>query len=183
MITTTTLKGVLFSAYSEVFLKKKPDYIAIATFLCLRRGVSNVMASKKELSAFSLPTQRCFPPIQTKDTPTEAFLCLRRGVFISKMITISSNALFSAYAEMFPLEGTTKHVYFACLCLRRGVSVIVIEIISSCYFSLPTQRCFPDIKQLFLQPILFSAYAEMFPSTQSEQSDVWAFLCLHRGVS
>ena len=50
-------------------------------------------------------------------------------------------------------------------------------------FSLPTQRCFPDIKQLFLQPILFSAYAEMFPSTQSEQSDVWAFLCLHRGVS
>ena len=144
MITTTTLKGVLFSAYAEVFLKKKPDYIAIATFLCLRRGV-----------------------------------------FISKMITISSNALFSAYAEMFPLEGTTKHLYFACLCLRRGVSVIVIviEIISSCYFSLPTQRCFPDIKQLFLQPILFSAYAEMFPSTQSEQSDVWAFLCLHRGVS
>ena len=40
MITTTTLKGVLFSAYAEVFLKKKPDYIAIATFLCLRRGVS-----------------------------------------------------------------------------------------------------------------------------------------------
>ena len=153
--------------------------------------------------AFSLPTQRCFlnrcdvrlvnslfsayaevfpaevPPPEGQIT----FLCLRRGVFISKMITISSNALFSAYAEMFPLEGTTKHLYFACLCLRRGVSVIVIEIISSCYFSLPTQRCFPDIKQLFLQPILFSAYAEMFPSTQSEQSDVWAFLCLHRGVS
>ena len=41
MITTTTLKGVLFSAYAEVFLKKKPDYIAIATFLCLRRGVSH----------------------------------------------------------------------------------------------------------------------------------------------
>ena len=46
MITTTTLKGVLFSAYAEVFLKKKPDYMAIATFLCLRRGVSNVLASK-----------------------------------------------------------------------------------------------------------------------------------------
>ena len=43
MITTTTLKGVLFSAYAEVFLKKKPDCIAIATFLCLRRGVSNVL--------------------------------------------------------------------------------------------------------------------------------------------
>ena len=38
--------SVLFSAYAEVFLKKKPDYIAIATFLCLRRGVSNVLASK-----------------------------------------------------------------------------------------------------------------------------------------
>ena len=152
---------------------------------------------------FSLPTQWCFwvdrfdlrftvlfsayaevfPTLRFFSTAGPAFLCLRRGVFISKMITISSNALFSAYAEMFPLEGTTKHLYFACLCLRRGVSVIVIEIISSCYFSLPTQRCFPDIKQLFLQPILFSAYAEMFPSTQSEQSDVWAFLCLHRGVS
>ncbi len=173
------------------------------SFLCLRRGVSGRGSSTRRSDNFSLPTQRCFrqrmpailpPPLFSAyaevflssarwTTPCLTFLCLRRGVFISKMITISSNALFSAYAEMFPLEGTTKHLYFACLCLRRGVSVIVIEIISSCYFSLPTQRCFPDIKQLFLQPILFSAYAEMFPSTQSEQSDVWAFLCLHRGVS
>ena len=164
----------------------------------LKRALDDVTTAN-----FSLPTQRCFlkpsgvhlrtmlfsayaevfPGARPPDPERTPFLCLRRGVFISKMITISSNALFSAYAEMFPLEGTTKHLYFACLCLRRGVSVIVIEIISSCYFSLPTQRCFPDIKQLFLQPILFSAYAEMFPSTQSEQSDVWAFLCLHRGVS
>ena len=84
---------------------------------------------------------------------------------------------------MFPLEGTTKHLYFACLCLRRGVSVIVIEIISSCYFSLPTQRCFPDIKQLFLQPILFSAYAEMFPKNRFSLTRRPTFLCLRRGVS
>ena len=99
------------------------------------------------------------------------------------MITISSNALFSAYAEMFPLEGTTKHLYFACLCLRRGVSVIVIEIISSRYFSLPTQRCFPYIKQLFLQPILFSAYTEVFPKNRFSLTRRPTFLCLRRGVS
>ena len=194
---------VLFSAYAEVFPLCHPVSSFFSPFLCLRRGVSSLLGESVLLECFSLPTQRCFLFTRKVNERRRlfsayaevflmrrkaqrlngSFLCLRRGVFISKMITISSNALFSAYAEMFPLEGTTKHLYFACLCLRRGVSVIVIEIISSCYFSLPTQRCFPDIKQLFLQPILFSAYAEMFPSTQSEQSDVWAFLCLHRGVS
>ena len=38
MITTTTLKGVLFSAYAEVFLKKKPDYMRVCNFLWAARS-------------------------------------------------------------------------------------------------------------------------------------------------
>ena len=81
MITTTTLKGVLFSAYAEVFLKKKPDYIAIATFLCLRSGVSGLTVLTYVLQCFSLPTQRCFRHF---DSSVRPYL------------------LFSAYAEVFP---------------------------------------------------------------------------------
>jgi hypothetical protein len=84
---------------------------------------------------------------------------------------------------MFPLEGTTKHLYFACLCLRRGVSVIVIEIISSCYFSLPTQRCFHRHNPSRATSGLFSAYTEVFPKNRFSLTRRPTFLCLRRGVS
>ena len=132
------------------------------TFLCLRRGVSKEEKMSFFDMVFSLPTQRCFHKRKRKPA----------GV-----------VLFSAYAEVFLTICRRCLAAVPFLCLRRGVSYIDTEHFRRVFFSLPTQRCFPDIKQLFLQPILFSAYAEMFPSTQSEQSDVWAFLCLHRGVS
>ena len=162
MITTTTLKGVLFSAYAEVFLKKKPDYIAIATFLCLRRGVSAGSGSGLRLPRFSLPTQRCFwktlYPLQSQhlfsayaevfpDTLQSGFsaltfLCLRRGVsdlddFVRQLVV-----LFSAYAEVFLDSGSGAAENAAFLCLRRGVSRRKRLLKSQRSFSLPTQRCF-----------------------------------------
>ena len=152
---------------------------------------------------FSLPTQRCFlftrkvnerrrlfsayaevflPRAQKRPVP-HPFLCLRRGVSQARIQRQLTPQLFSAYAEVFLRFQFSSVGSLAFLCLRRGVSEPDRSLHDDADFSLPTQRCFPDIKQLFLQPILFSAYAEMFPSTQSEQSDVWAFLCLHRGVS
>ena len=152
----------LFSAYAEVFPAgvKKGD--TIEPFLCLRRGVSIVAPFPAGTDYFSLPTQRCFSGYCSGGERRE---------------------LFSAYAEVFLKSPKISLRVHSFLCLRRGVSVMPPGLFLFFTFSLPTQRCFPDIKQLFLQPILFSAYAEMFPSTQSEQSDVWAFLCLHRGVS
>ena len=53
-------------------------------FLCLRRGVSAQKAVDASVSAFSLPTQRCFRFANQKD---------------------AGHALFSAYAEVFPCTG------------------------------------------------------------------------------
>ena len=72
---------VLFSAYAEVFPLTVPANFSRSTFLCLRRGVSEVHEFRFSLCHFSLPTQRCFP--------------LRRSV-------IPFFPLFSAYAEVFP---------------------------------------------------------------------------------
>ena len=71
----------------------------------------------------------------------------------------------------------------AFLCLRRGVSTFVDLAKGLTGFSLPTQRCFhPEGTRVALQR-LFSAYAEVFPSTRRVWLGTRAFLCLRRGVS
>ena len=52
----------LFSAYAEVFPIYGGILSTVAAFLCLRRGVSDVQKQYAGLTAFSLPTQRCFRP-------------------------------------------------------------------------------------------------------------------------
>ena len=70
----------LFSAYAEVFPVLGWVYWAICAFLCLRRGVSDVVVALPAKAVFSLLTQRCFHKIlEAKD----------------------SFPLFSAYAEVF----------------------------------------------------------------------------------
>ena len=71
----------LFSAYAEVFLDQLALGGGLATFLCLRRGVSSPIPDAKRRRAFSLPTQRCFS---------------QHGC------ASFDGALFSAYAEVFP---------------------------------------------------------------------------------
>ena len=73
------------------------------------------------MSAFSLPTQRCFQ-----------YCILAEGIL----------DLFSAYAEVFLDRGCPDIAEMPFLCLRRGVSrkAVISEHIYS--FSLPTQRCF-----------------------------------------
>ena len=71
----------------------------------------------------------------------------------------------------------------AFLCLRRGVShgPGLSEIRPD--FSLPTQRCFPEVSKDFLRIQLFSAYAEVFPAGVKKGDTIEPFLCLRRGVS
>ena len=75
----------LFSAYAEVFpvvsdalaalaaflclrrgvsIPARPFLVPGVTFLCLRRGVSDSRSETSRFSPFSLPTQRCFSPLQ-----------------------------------------------------------------------------------------------------------------------
>ena len=54
--------SLLFSAYAEVFPIYGGILSTVAAFLCLRRGVSDVQKQYAGLTAFSLPTQRCFRP-------------------------------------------------------------------------------------------------------------------------
>ena len=71
--------------------------------------------------AFSLPTQRCFPPAG-----------MEPPVF----------GLFSAYAEVFLGHKHQPDYRLTFLCLRRGVSKNTGLVGVRIYFSLPTQRCF-----------------------------------------
>ncbi len=131
----------LFSAYAEVFLDPCHFFAALMSFLCLRRGVSAYDANQGASRGFSLPTQRCFHGIL-------------KGV--------AHCFLFSAYAEVFPLTFSGTVTAAAFLCLRRGVSSLCRVVTRLARFSLPTQRCFPDMTSRGLRSGLFSAYAEVF---------------------
>ena len=92
---------LLFSAYAEVFLAPGCYLRSMATFLCLRRGVSSFAFWISSELIFSLPTQRCFQ---------------------MEVSVVGGGMLFSAYAEVFPIEKTLVESDLAFLCLRRGVS-------------------------------------------------------------
>ena len=131
-------------------------------FLCLRRGVSFAGLTVYPRDYFSLPTQRCFQ-IHQGNRPL--------GI------------LFSAYAEVFPDDYDHHLEGGAFLCLRRGVSEKEARLYRYRNFSLPTQRCFQRIGVEVRVICLFSAYAEVFPSSQPLSRFVSPFLCLRRGVS
>ena len=115
------LRDMLFSAYAEVFRARTRSPMRSLSFLCLRRGVSDLAAVDKAICTFSLPTQRCFP---------------------DRVGCRSLRLLFSAYAEVFlpfPVSTSPSRSF---LCLRRGVSHALHSSACCCHFSLPTQRCF-----------------------------------------
>ena len=157
---------------------------AAFSFLCLRRGVSDIRCGKVVVTLFSLPTQRCFldvfrvhPEGRLFSAYAEVFpLCPSRQI-IHHVFSLPTQRcfpefshpqqearLFSAYAEVFPLRRWGFMGRRAFLCLRRGVSQPAQLCLRRLVFSLPTQRCFPnpELPRSFAQ--LFSAYAEVFPS-------------------
>ena len=155
-------RHVLFSAYAEVFLGLLLRGRTPGTFLCLRRGVSYAEEGATLEWVFSLPTQRCFRyEGETRPAPD----------------------LFSAYAEVFPSRTARAKRSRSFLCLRRGVSLIVLLHASAVIFSLPTQWCFWVDRFDLRFTVLFSAYAEVFPTLRFFSTAVPAFLCLRRGVS
>ncbi len=114
------------------------------------------------MSAFSLPTQRCF-----HDTEP----------------VLPEPKLFSAYAEVFPPQTLPLKPRTPFLCLRRGVSFARRLPLCRRLFSLPTQRCFRSENHLAVRWRLFSAYAEVFLHMTPTKGRPGAFLCLRRGVS
>ena len=94
-----------------------------------------------------------------------SFLCLRRGVSPDKRIdgeeayfSLPTQRCFRAFSAFPRLRQTF-------LCLRRGVSHHGRTCREDFFFSLPTQRCF--YFPLLVMPVLtlFSAYAEVFPTS------------------
>ena len=114
------------------------------------------------MSAFSLPTQRCF-----HDTEP----------------VLPEPKLFSAYAEVFPPQTLPLKPRTPFLCLRRGVSFARRLPLCRRLFSLPTQRCFRSENHLAVRWRLFSAYAEVFLHIACAANQDISFLCLRRGVS
>ena len=156
------LRVCLFSAYAEVFPRRRARGVRRCTFLCLRRGVSVRCPHPPIQRDFSLPTQRCF------------WIPVGKGLL---------DTLFSAYAEVFPFYSQSKRAPPPFLCLRRGVSYAEEGATLEWVFSLPTQRCFRYEGETRPAPDLFSAYAEVFPSRTARAKRSRSFLCLRRGVS
>ena len=132
---------------------------------------------------FSLPTQRCFhhsfsPPFFT------ALFSAYAEVFPALWGCLRSSICFSLPTQRcFPPIQTKDTPTEAFLCLRRGVSLIVLLHASAVIFSLPTQWCFWVDRFDLRFTVLFSAYAEVFPTLRFFSTAVPAFLCLRRGVS
>ena len=173
----------LFSAYAEVFPRFVSPVFLIIPFLCLRRGVSQHRfpwgCDQQLFSAYA----EVFPLRKSEICSTVAFLCLRRGVSPPSSLAVLRLWLFSAYAEVFPLSVRGFKESMSFLCLRRGVSNQTKISGLQRAFSLPTQRCFRPTRVSGDPPSLFSAYAEVFPSSQPLSRFVSPFLCLRRGVS
>ena len=139
----------LFSAYAEVFPSTSRVRLKPASFLCLRRGVSDTSILQYGRTCFSLPTQRCFS--------------------VSPRVSVI-DWLFSAYAEVFPPARVPRSLTQPFLCLRRGVSFLSEKFGSYHDFSLPTQRCFQRLLRLPDPWRLFSAYAEVFLTSRNPLS-------------
>ena len=139
----------LFSAYAEVFPSTSRVRLKPASFLCLRRGVSDTSILQYGRTCFSLPTQRCFS--------------------VSPRVSVI-DWLFSAYAEVFPPARVPRSLTQPFLCLRRGVSFLSEKFGAYHDFSLPTQRCFQRLLRLPDPWRLFSAYAEVFLTSRNPLS-------------
>ena len=173
----------LFSAYAEVFPSTSRVRLKPASFLCLRRGVSEseriIFAAAWLFSAYA----EVFLNRVHGNPCRPSFLCLRRGVsFLSSIshprdcfslptqrcfwrqgVIYGQWRLFSAYAEVFPHSPFGFLPSSSFLCLRRGVSRWkCLSWVVGC-FSLPTQRCFRHFDSSVRPYLLFSAYAEVFP--------------------
>ena len=89
------------------------------------------------------------------------FLIYKMLIWTSR--NIPNVGLFSAYAEVFLASVALFFALVTFLCLRRGVSLQRVPDQPRGFFSLPTQRCFFPEEISFFAPLLFSAYAEVFP--------------------
>ena len=84
---------------------------------------------------------------------------------------------------MFPYSECPISRGASFLCLRRGVSFPKKFLFSPRCFSLPTQRCFRELRPYWTGNDLFSAYAEVFLTSTIGRMKSRPFLCLRRGVS
>ena len=176
-------KARLFSAYAEVFPGGGTRSKAEETFLCLRRGVSDLDDFVRQLVVLFSAYAEVFLDSGSGAAENAAFLCLRRGVSQARIQRQLTPQLFSAYAEVFLRFQFSSVGSLAFLCLRRGVSEPDRSLHDDADFSLPTQRCFPPEKGKGAALDLFSAYAELFPVVSDALAALAAFLCLRRGVS
>ena len=165
-----------------MFLANHGQLARWLTFLCLRRGVSEVIDLSTDRSLLFSAYAEVFLQCRHCRGEAAAFLCLRRGVsqgahhpggrksfslptqrcFFPALEQQCRSLLFSAYAEVFLNDRKTVLKEDAFLCLRRGVSDTRERRGLHLIFSLPTQRCFPREQPGRNARDLFSAYAEVF---------------------
>ena len=86
-----------------------------------------------------------------------------RRCFYSSSSTNLLQTVFSAYAEVFPKPHTCSIIGVSFLRVRGGVSGQTSFARLVCKFSPRKRRCFRDSIRVYLQMLVFSAQAEVFP--------------------
>ena len=144
VICFSSLQKKVFSAHAEMFLACRQRTRGRCGFLCTCRDVSVSLYASACAFAFSLHMQRCFCKMDFQH---------------------QSSSVFSAHAEMFLYSMVVSRWAWSFLCTCRDVSKDCVVYDPFMGFSLHMQRCFPPWPCPTQRPRVFSAHAEMFPSS------------------
>ena len=152
----------LFSAHAEVFPSTSPVGSAPAALLRARGGISVYDAGTPGECASSPRTRRYFR-------------CQVASQFCE--------CLFSAHAEVFPIGTVVMDSEGPLLRARGGISLCG-RVLELCRISSPrTRRYFPTNQQQQKAPTLFSAHAEVFPSSSRKNTTTMSLLRARGGIS
>ncbi len=139
----------LFSAHAEVFPRPTTAILTRASLLRARGGISEGPGWITG-TLFSSPRTRRY--------------------FTVRLESGREPRLFSAHAEVFPNHSIHRRFKASLLRARGGISNFSLDCLPPVCSSPRTRRYFPHPSSGLLANYLFSAHAEVFPDTRSDQA-------------
>ena len=152
----------VFSAQAEVFPALSPLPRLNGSFLRASGGVSKRCRKILEVAGFSPRKRRCF-----------------RVAKVSYRLL----GVFSAQAEVFPRPKFLRPAQARFLRASGGVSEDEVSTLTGIEFSPRKRRCFQPVLGSPRQGLVFSAQAEVFPTSTRAASTRFGFLRASGGVS
>ena len=139
--------GAVFSTHVEVFLVRVTNIASFPCFLHARGGVSTTHSVKRNITAFSPRTWRCFRTMSFR---------------------LSVRLVFSTHVEVFPDSRVDSPHHSSFLHARGGVSGCPLRFPIPGWFSPRTWRCFRVYASVASTTSVFSTHVEVFPADAPE---------------